>query len=146
MQRTRHKSPCRLPIQAAPPNRLLLGLDQGVPPTAGNGPFVPFSQNSQLCEFLSSAGGRKLDLGETPSNQVKVLQAELKSAKERLAAAEARLFAEQSAKEHAVEAAKFQIRSEMQGKIEEAYDKGYDRCKNAITDSMKMMQDFKSAS
>ena len=78
------------------------------------------------------------------SNQVKVLQAELKSAKERLAAAEARLFAEQSAKEHAVEAAKFQIRSEMQGKIEEAYDKGYDRCKNAITDSMKMMQDFKA--
>ena len=107
----------------------------------------PLSRNSQWCEFCipSSAGGRKLDLGETPSNQVKVLQAELKSAKQRLAAAEARLFAEQSAKEHAVETAKFQIRSEMQGKIEEAYDKGYDRCKNAITDSMKMMQDFKSA-
>ena len=75
-----------------------------------------------------------------------MLQAELKSAKERLAAAEARLLAEQAGKEHAVEAAKFQIRSEMQGKIEETYDKGYDRCKNAITDSMKMMQDFKSAS
>ena len=75
-----------------------------------------------------------------------MLQAELKSAKERLAAAEARLLAEQAGKEHAVEAAKFQIRTEMQGKIEEAYDKGYDRCKNAITDSMKMMQDFKSAS
>ena len=101
-----------------------------------------------MCEFLSSAGGqpRKLDLGETPSNQVKVLQAELKSAKERLAAAEAKLLAEQAGMEHAVEAAKFQIRSEMHAKIEEAYDKGYDRCKNAITDSMKMMQDFKSAS
>ena len=73
-----------------------------------------------------------------------MLQAELKSAKERLAAAESRLLAEQAGKEHAVEAAKFQIRSEMQGKIEEAYDKGYDRCKNTITDSMKMMQDFKS--
>ena len=100
-----------------------------------------------MCEFLSSAGGqpRKLDLGDTPSNQVKVLQAEVKSLKERLSAAEAKLLAEQAGKEHAVEAAKFAIRSEMQGKIEEAYDKGYDRCKNAITDSMKMMQDFKSS-
>ena len=74
-----------------------------------------------------------------------MLQAELKSAKERLAAAEAKLLAEQAGKEHTVEAAKFQIRSEMHAKIEEAYDKGYDRCKNAISDSMKMMQDFKSA-
>ena len=72
--------------------------------------------------------------------KVKDLQAQVSSLMLQLAEAKAELGHASAEKKLSVEAAKFEMQLEMQSKIEAAYDKGYERCKDALEMNMKLMK------
>ena len=73
------------------------------------------------------------------------MKATIKDLEEQLKNKEAALQATEAAKIHAVEAAKYQIREVMQSKIDEAYDKGYQRSKETLEQSMRLMKEMQGS-
>ena len=75
------------------------------------------------------------------ATKVKELKTRIAELEAKLAAAEAKKMAGQiDIQNYAVQAARYEKQIEMQKTIEDAYEKGYARCKHSVEVSMAMLQ------
>lgn len=74
------------------------------------------------------------------ATKVKELKTRIAELEAKLAAAEAKMAGQIDIQEYAVQAARYEKQIEMQKTVEDAYEKGYARCKHSVEASMAMLQ------
>ena len=83
--------------------------------------------------------------GHQDQKKVKELKDRISELEFKLASAEAKMAGQVEIKEYAVQAAKYQMQIQMQETVEQAYEKGYARCKDSMAANMAMLRSMRDA-